>query len=136
MALGCFCTDQLRPRPNIFQHRPEARLLISFIIWLGSTVVNLNVLIAWFLLGPYFVTRNRRFYKTSHKPCIFVYYSQYLQNKQFWSYCHIINYFKTDLACSSRTGDNRPSVSFCTDRAAICPCCQEFAPILTSSCTR
>ena len=53
MALGRFCTDQLRPRPNIFQHRPEARLLISFIIWQGSTGVNLNVLIAWFLLGPY-----------------------------------------------------------------------------------
>ena len=50
MALGRFCTDQLRPRPNIFQHRPEARLLISFIIWQGSTVVNLNVLIAWFLV--------------------------------------------------------------------------------------
>ena len=50
MALGRFCTDQLRPRPNIFQHRPEARLLISFIIWQGSAVVNLNVLIAWFLV--------------------------------------------------------------------------------------
>ena len=50
MALGRFCTDQLRPRPNIFQHRLEARLLISFIIWQGSAVVNLNVLIAWFLV--------------------------------------------------------------------------------------